>query len=455
MGIDKKAPTPKSPPPAKSRREYGFEEKTVIDHRLQRALAAGVRPEELDDEEPEAEPADELGEAEEEMEAEAEEELDEPEEMEAEPDDEELAEDGEEQEADEEFAEDEEVDDEEEDDTPASAAAAPPRRQKLGPSGRPLDRFGVEWDYVTSEGMGFNDDQDDDEMTVEKNGKTYFKPDWGEWTCDDWVEYWKRSFALEEAQGKGPKAFAAALRKFGLRNSNHWKRVQSTFLRHYGDDPEFTNAALKARQAGSRAMMKEALEPGSLDPIEGVSLETYATIQGRRSRLPATGNGFAALLLEYGLDEAKWARVDAGWMARMSGGSDPMAAVAVATEYGKYFAAGQSQSPQAAKPGAGKPAPGKPVAARPAAKKGGEPCTFERFVEIMTAQSCWAEQGNDVNLMFKKVFNITATDYSSYAAYWSPKLGTDVKMVTQFTALQEKYRQRYAAPDDPDSDLDV
>jgi hypothetical protein len=48
-------------------------------------------------------------------------------------------------------------DDEEEEDD------APP--QKKGPGGRPLDRFGVEWDYVSHEGMGFNDEDDEDALT--------------------------------------------------------------------------------------------------------------------------------------------------------------------------------------------------------------------------------------------------------------------------------------------------
>ena len=180
----------------------------------------------------------------------------------------------------EDLGEDEEALDEEDssDDSDDEEADAP---QQLGPGGRPLDRFGVEWDYVSHEGMGFNDDEDEDAMTFEKNGKTYFKPDWGKLRPSEWVKYWQVNFALEAAQGEDDEdVYQAALEQHGFRNRNHWKRVQHTFLRHYAEDPEFTNAALEARQAGTRDAMKNAVKPGMLDPIEGVSLQVYASHRG-------------------------------------------------------------------------------------------------------------------------------------------------------------------------------
>ena len=46
---------------------------------------------------------------------------------------------------------------------------------------------------------------------------------------------------------------------------------------------------------------------------------------------------WAKLLAEYDLDEAKWARVSAGWNQRMAGQgqSDPMATTALRNEYYK------------------------------------------------------------------------------------------------------------------------
>ena len=75
----------------------------------------------------------------------------------------------------------------------------------------------------------------------------------------------------------------------------------------------------------------------------------------------------------------------------------------------------------------------------------------------MTAQSCWAQQGKDANQMLKKVFNMTAVDWSNASAYWSQKMSTDIKLMSeQFPVLQEKYTKKYmAGVEDPDSDLDV
>ena len=83
--------------------------------------------------------------------------------------------------------------------------------------------------------------------------------------------------------------------------------------------------------------------------------------------------------------------------------------------------------------------------------------TFERYVEVMTAQSCWAQQGKDANQMLKKVFNMTAVDWSNASAYWAQKMSTDVVLMRdQFPVLSAKYTQKYmAGVDDPDADLDV
>ncbi len=328
---------------------------------------------------------------------------------------------------------------------------------RRGPNGKPLDRDGVEWDWVTNEGMGFNDEDDDDAMTLEKNGKTYFKPDWGDWSTRDWVGYWSKQFEIEESQSKGEKAFQAALKKHGLRNRNHWKRVQATFLRHYGNDTEFTEAALVARGQQGRQMMQNAVTPGLLDPVEGVSLETYATVTARRANLPNTPGAFPKLLAQFKLDEAKWARAEKAWTDRMSGAGsdDPMAAMAVNTEFAKYFAAaGQGQFGAAGQAASKSQGINAKVVKQSA---GGEPCTFERYVEIQTAQSVWATQGKDVNGMLKKVFNLTAMDFSNLSAWWAPKMGTDIKLMMEvYPKLEAKYRERYSGGgDDPDSDLSV
>ncbi|MFT3712300.1 MAG: hypothetical protein QM817_32035 [Archangium sp.] len=352
------------------------------------------------------------------------------------------------------------VDDEEEESSDDDAGDDDDEpEQKLGPGGRPLDRFGVEWDYVSHEGMGFNDDDDEDAMTFEKNGKTYFKPDWGKLRPGDFVKFWKVNFALEEAgqeeQNDDNPAYAAALKKYGFRNRNNWKRVHHCFMRHYAKDPEFTNAALIARQEGTRDAMRNAVKPGMLDPIEGVSLQLYASIAAQQ--MSVQGAAFVKLLAKHKLDEAKFARVSEAWMARMSDQSDPMAAAAIATEYGKAFAGGGvGQYGASAQEASSSMGINDKVAASKT-KGGAGSMTFDKYVEVMTAQSCWAQQGKDVNQMLKKVFNMNAVDWSNASAYWSQKMSTDIKLMTeQFPVLQEKYTKKYmAGAEDPDSDLDV
>jgi len=329
-----------------------------------------------------------------------------------------------------------------------------PAEQQLGPGGRPVDRDGVEWDYVTHEGMGFNDDMDEDAMTVEKNGKVYFKPDWGPWKARDWVGYWKKVFDIEAAQEKGEKAHLAAIKKHGLRNRNHLKRVQATFMRHYAGEPDFTNAALIARQEGSREKMRDALQPGMLDPIEGVSLQTWAAINAQRLSLQPAD--FVKLLAKHKLDEVRFAKADEGWQARMSDQSNPDAAMAIATEYGKAFAgAGAGQFGASAQVASGSLGVNDAVAGKNV--KGKEPMSFERYVEVMTAQGCWAEQGKDVNQMLQKVFKVNAVDWSNASAFWSQRMSADIELMTKkFPALQDKYRAKYSAgEDDADGDLEV
>jgi hypothetical protein len=336
----------------------------------------------------------------------------------------------------------------------ADDAPAPP--QKKGPRGKPLDQFGVEWDYVTHEGMGFNDGDDEDAMTFKKNGKTFFKPDWGRLNPKQWVEYWKVNFALEAAMANDDDdEYAAALKQQGFRNRNHWKRVQATFLKHYADDPEFTNAAMVARQEGTRDAMRKAVKPGALDPIEGVSLQVYASIAAQQQSVQ--GAAFVKLLAKHKLDEAKFARVAEQWLARMSDQSDPTAAMAIATEYGKAFAgAGVGQFGASAAEASESMGINDKVAGKNA-KGGAKSMTFERYVEVMTAQTCWSQQGKDANVMLKKVFNMTAVDWSNASAYWAQKMSTDVQLIrNEFPKLQEKYTKKYmAGVEDPDADLDV
>mgnify|MGYP001370097326 CR=1 FL=1 len=353
---------------------------------------------------------------------------------------------GEEEESDEDADSDDEEDsdgsDDEEDSDEEKSEDEPPRKSKSGK------------DYVTDEGMEFNDDEDEQGQYVDMgNGKTGFKPDWADWDKGDLEAFWVKSFALDEAKGQGRAAYAAKLKELGLRNENHWYRVRETFTLHYQREPAWQQAMIDARMSGMKQMMSAAANAkgGLFDPVEGVTLEQYATVQARRAKLTGADE-FPKLLAEYGMDEAKWAQVDKVFMGRMSDPSDPMATAAFATEYGKFFSAASSgQFAAGAKAGAG--AMGLDSSHKNV-KGAAEPVFFERYVEIMTAQECWATSGKDVNAMLKKVFNMDAMDWSNLGAYWSQKMMADINMAMKLPELQEKYRPRYQQAGQ-DDDLEV
>jgi hypothetical protein len=277
--------------------------------------------------------------------------------------------------------------------------------------------------------------------------------DWKDPASDDIEKFWANAFALEEAEGKSPKVYNAKLKELGLKNKDDWHRVRDAYTAARQGDPNWQQAMINARMAGVKQQMSAAANAkgGLFDPVEGITLEQYATVQARRTKLSGAAE-WPKLLAEYALDEAKWTQVDKVFMARMSDPSDPMATAAFATEYGKFFSAAASgQFAEGAKAGA--KAMGLDSSHKKA-KGAKEPVPFERYVEIMTAQDCWARAGKDVNAMLKKVFNMTAVDWSNLGAFWSQKLMADISLAGKMTELQEKYRPRYETAEQ-DDDLKV
>jgi hypothetical protein len=124
------------------------------------------------------------------------------------------------------------------------------------------------------------------------------------------------------------------------------------------------------------------------------------------------------------------------------GVSDPNATYALLAEYGKFFgqagvgAHGASAAANAAHAGVYQTGHSAPTH---------EPCTLERYAEIMGAQSAWAQQGRDVNQMLQQQFQMTALDWSNISQYWSAKIGTDYRIGAQLGDLMGKYEQRYMA----------
>lgn len=164
------------------------------------------------------------------------------------------------------------------------------------------------------------------------------------------------------------------------------------------------------------------------DPIEGVSFETYATINAAMAQGKTQGD----LLKKYGIENVAWDKANVGWMDRMREDSS----FSLMTEYGKYFmGAGQGQFGDTAKDVA-------PVVGTHTAAKGDEPMSLEQYVEIMCAQGAAAAQGKDVIAVCES-YGINAADYGTVGMYWSSKMASDMDVANQFSKLHAKYEAKF------------
>jgi hypothetical protein len=288
-----------------------------------------------------------------------------------------------------------------------------------------------------------------------------WQDDWGPLRKEQFEEFFFHHFEIEDAHNDPPKK-AQLLQKFGYRDEAHFKRVERTFLKYYGDgNPNDTletyywgSKATQGMMAGRMRQQQEkqkaqlAANPQMMAPIEGVTVETYAQMSAQQAK-GLSQDQFVALLAKNGMDQAKFARVSAGWIDRMS--KDTTATVA--TVYGKAFSsAGQGQFGAAGAAGGqalGSFEAGGAIAAPNAAA---EPCTFEKYCEIMGAQSAWAKSGKDVNAMLKQQFNMNALDWSNLGSYWSTKMMADVSYAMRMGDMMAHYEKQYAQPS-ADADL--
>jgi len=263
----------------------------------------------------------------------------------------------------------------------------------------------------------------------------------------DAVGHWKRVFQYEELQGQGLDQDQAA-QKMGFAGRDHWDTVNAYVGAKWselttdedGDEivrvkDEYTNAAMQARMGQMQGMQAAAAaaDPNLLAPVDGVSVDQWAGAAATLMSLggEATPQQVAEALAKFGLDKAKYDAANAGWQAKMQGDTTG----AIATKYGEAFTQASA--------GAG-------VAGAAQAASGQEPVSFEKYVEVMAAQSAWAEQGLDIQAQLKQTFGIEIGTYSAWAAYWSPKMATDIALSTKYSELEAKYKAQYsvASPDD-------
>ncbi|MGZ3419757.1 MAG: hypothetical protein ACXVEF_21200 [Polyangiales bacterium] len=264
-------------------------------------------------------------------------------------------------------------------------------------------------------------------------------------SVSDPVSFWTKLSLVEEFQREGADRDAAA-RKASFDNYEHYTQCRDYLTWKFSElgknsdgqpdvvvKDELTNAMMKAAMNVHAAKQEAAAaaDPTLLQPEDGVSVDQWAAASAALAMMPqpATMQQVAELLAKQGLDKAKWDKANAAWQAKMQRDTTAV----IATKFGAAFANAQGQ-------GAG----------------AGEPCTFDKFCEVMGAQAAWAESGLDVNAQLQKVFGINAAEYSKYASYWSPKMATDMALIRQQGELDKKYRAKYAgAASTADDDLSI
>jgi hypothetical protein len=313
--------------------------------------------------------------------------------------------------------------------------------------GQPQQPQGPGGDYRGAEQMV------DQEANVPPN---YFRDDFGPLRHDQAAEFFLHMMEIEHS-GHDPVEQWNKAQKFGYPDYVRWHRTRMTFLKYYGqgdpngplnqwvyDGPRSSQFMMQAAQLQAQMKAQETSQqnPELLAPVEGISLELYAEITVASTRTSSTAE-LQTLLARHNLDQAKWERVSAGWVKKMS--TDTTGTIAQV--YSKAFMS--TGSGAAAGVGAALGGMSGPVGGAPS---GPEPMSFERYCEASGAMAAWSKQGKDVNAMLKEHFGIMAIDFSTISTYWTMKGMSDFSMLDRQQKLIEKYEATYSDPD-PDADL--
>lgn len=284
-------------------------------------------------------------------------------------------------------------------------------------------------------------------QTFQHNGDSYPMPEgWHGLSCEDWFyklestrdklmhadELDLEPIMNEDGDPLDPEEIV--LLQCGFRSGGHWEAFRSwgvgAWAQHMGTNPtdlEFSMGGIARERIMAEKGAAMSGPGGGLSPVEGVSLEQWAHFQAA----VASGKDITGPLAQAGIDRAKWDRVSAEWMARMSTDTT----MAVVTAYGNAFAgAGAGQyggaAAQAASAGVG-------------GDVGAEPIPFERFVQIQEAMGAAANRGEDANAVLA-AFGMSPLDWGNVGMYWSKRMQQEATKYHQlYVQYSEHYRQAY------------
>jgi hypothetical protein len=224
------------------------------------------------------------------------------------------------------------------------------------------------------------------------------------------------------------------IKEYGFQNGSHWESYQNWAISKWAANTgeSYTDVAMRMGGIAREKIMAEKARPlsgagGALEPVEGVSVEQWAQMHAQI----AGGADADSLIAKSGMDRTKWDRVSAEWTARMQKDTS----MSIANVYGNAFA-GAAQGKFGAQ------------AARAAVvgvsgDLGKEPVSFERYVEIMVAQSIAGEKGEDANAVLAS-FGINALDWSNMSMYWSKRQQQEAEKYHKlYLEYDTKFKAKY------------
>lgn len=255
-----------------------------------------------------------------------------------------------------------------------------------------------------------------------------------------------------------PHAAEAKLQELGWAHVGEYFAGRITIGKYWGtrhgenvgdvslQSQEFTSAALKGNRMYQDAQMAGNLQanPALVEPIEGITIEVYGQI-GAQQAQGLDQAGFQALLGQYGMDQAMWERVQAGWLNRMSKDTDGT----LAQIYSKAFqTSGQGQFGAAGQAHAATGWDG-------SAAGGAEPIPFEKACEIQGAMTAWSNTGQDVNALLQSQFGMNAADWAAANTWWMSQLTADVSRFAEYDEKCKHYEAHYSGGAGGGADSDI
>ena len=276
------------------------------------------------------------------------------------------------------------------------------------------------------------------------------------WQVAETVRRFIMGVRLENAMQAGRDAFQQVCQEHSIENQEQVDWVRRTAWRYA---PEQQQRAKFGYDIGNIAQMelnacqqlamgqfqaRAAEVAGELGPVEGVTLENWARAQAG----VASGRDLNAVMAELGCDHAKWDRVSAEWMARMSRDTT----MTIATVYGQAFSgSAQGQFGAAAAQGvAGMSNIGATDNQQP-------PITLEQWVEIQEAMSAASNEGRDPNQVLTQ-YGMNVMAFSNASSWWSTHFSQNAlknggELHRRFSELSDFYRAKFAGPS-ADEDID-